>query len=243
LCDVRTPEEFSAGSIPGAVHAPGGQLIQATDQWVGVRNARIVLIDGGENVRAPVVATWLKQLGCDVYVLEGGTKSGLKGTPAKNPPLPDLLKISAADLKRLLEADLCTAFDLGPSMNFRKAHIPGSRWSIRSRLATDAQHAKSSVVLIAQDPDVARLAATELAGIKDVKLLTGGLDAWIQAGNAAEASPEVPPDNECIDYLFFVHDRHAGNREAMKQYLSWETGLMAQLDDQDKASFKVGVSR
>jgi rhodanese-related sulfurtransferase len=68
LCDVRTPEEFKTGSIPGSAHAPGGQLIQATDQWVGVRNARIVLIDGGENIRAPVVASWLKQLGCDACV-------------------------------------------------------------------------------------------------------------------------------------------------------------------------------
>jgi len=78
LCDVRTPEEFDADSIPGAVHAPGGQLIQATDQWVGVRNARIVLIDGGANVRAPVLASWLKQFGCGAWVLEGGVRSTLK---------------------------------------------------------------------------------------------------------------------------------------------------------------------
>ena len=36
LLDVRTPEEFAAGAVPGFAHAPGGQLIQATDQWVGV---------------------------------------------------------------------------------------------------------------------------------------------------------------------------------------------------------------
>lgn len=241
LCDVRTPEEFKAGSIPGAVHAPGGQLIQATDQWVGVRNARIVLIDGGENVRAPVVASWLKQLGCDVYVLEGGVNSGLKGIPAAKPELPDLLPISAAELKQALDTGRCTVFDLGPSMHFRKVHIPGSRWSIRSRLTAAARHAKSSIVLVAEDADVARLAATELftAGIHNVKRLDGGIAAWIQAGYVTDASPEVPADSECIDYLFFVHDRHAGNREAMKQYLAWETGLMAQLDEQDKASFRV----
>ena len=130
-------------------------------------------------------------------------------------------------------------------MNFRKAHIPGSRWSIRPRLAADGKTAKGGIVLVADDTDAARLAATELiaAGIKDVKLLDGGLAAWIKAGYATEASPGVPPDRECIDYLFFVHDRHAGNREAMKQYLAWETGLMAQLDEQDKASFKVGATR
>lgn len=244
LCDVRTPEEFSAGSIPGAVHAPGGQLIQATDQWVGVRNARIVLIDGGEMVRAPVVASWLRQLGCDPYVLEGGVKSPLRGTPAQPRVLPDLVMIPPAELKKALDAGNCTVFDLGHSLHYRKAHIPGSRWSIRSRLAADARNAQGMIVLLAEEAAVARLAAGELlaVGMQDIRLLAGGLKAWSAAGHATEASPDTPPDAECIDYLFFVHDRHAGNREAMKQYLAWETGLMAQLDAQDKASFRIGAA-
>ncbi|HKU70856.1 MAG TPA: rhodanese-like domain-containing protein [Burkholderiales bacterium] len=244
LCDVRTPEEYKAGSLPGALHAPGGQLIQATDQWVGVRNARIVLIDGGENVRAPVVASWLLQLGCDTYVLEGGIRSGLSGMSPVAPALPALPSISAADLKRELESGACAAFDLGYSLAFRKAHVPGSRWSTRTRLAADARKAGQPVVLISDDMDAARLAATELqeAGIKDVKLLAGGLAAWTKAGNATEATPDSPPDADCIDHLFFVHDRHAGNKAAMRQYLAWETGLIAQLDAQDRQAFRVGAS-
>jgi rhodanese-related sulfurtransferase len=241
LIDVRTPEEFRAGTIVGAVHAPGGQLIQATDQWVGVRNARIVLIDSGENVRSPVVASWLKQMGYDIFVLDGGVKSGLKGIAAAKPSLPALLTISAADLKRALDTGRAAAIDLGQSMNFRKAHIPGSRWSIRPRLIAAAQPVNEAIVLVAEDDDIARLAAIDLieAGIGDVRIMAGGLAAWTGAGFATEASPGVPPDIECIDYLFFVHDRHTGNREAMKQYLAWETGLTAKLDDQDRASFKV----
>jgi rhodanese-related sulfurtransferase len=244
LCDVRTPEEFAVGSIPGAQHAPGGQLIQATDQWVGVRNARIVLFDGGENVRAPVVASWLKQLGCDAWVLEGGVKSGLKGLPAAQPSLPSLANISIAGLKKALDDESCSVFDLGASMSFRKAHIPGSRWSTRAHLAADARNAKKSIVLVADDAAIARLAAVDLleAGITDVRLLDGGLAAWTKAGHATEATPDSPPDAECIDYLFFVHDRHTGNKAAMKQYLAWETGLMAQLDDQDKSAFRIGAS-
>ena len=244
LCDVRTPEEFAAGTLPGAVHAPGGQLIQATDQWVGVRNARIVLVDD-ERVRAPVVASWLKQLGCDVYVLDAGIRSGLKAQPSAMPALAALATVSARDLKRALDAGSCTVFDLGASMSFRKAHIPGSRWSIRPRIAAAARNAQGTVVLVpGENTDVARLAASELiaAGITQVKLLDGGLAAWSNAGYATEASPEVPSDAECIDYLFFVHDRHAGNREAMKQYLAWETGLLAQLDEQDRQSFRVGMA-
>jgi rhodanese-related sulfurtransferase len=241
LLDVRTPEEFAAGSLPGAAHAPGGQLVQATDQWVGVRNARIVLADS-EGVRAPAVAVWLKQLGCDVYVLEGGVNSGLKlPVPAKT-ALPALPIISATELKAVLAAGTCKAFDLGPSMNYRKQHVPGSCWSSRSRLVKDAGDAKA-VVLITRDTDVAMAAAIDLqeAGIANVKLLEGGLAAWTNAGHSLESSPAVPADAECIDYLFFVHDRHLGNREAMKQYLAWETGLIAQLDEQDRGAFQVGM--
>jgi rhodanese-related sulfurtransferase len=245
LCDVRTPEEFAAGAIPGSVHAPGGQLIQATDQWIAVRNARIVLIDGGEAVRAPVVASWLKQLGCDAWVLEGGTKSGIRGSAPSGQALPDVPRLTAADLREALNAGRCAVFDLGASMSFRKAHVPGSRWSIRPRLAVDAARAQETVVLVADEPDLARLAATELldAGMKNVKRLDGGLSAWTRAGYATEASPSVPADADCIDHLFFVHDRHAGNREAMRQYLAWETGLIAQLDEQERAAFRIGSPR
>lgn len=240
LCDVRTPEEFARGSIAGAQHAPGGQLIQATDQWVGVRNSRIVLIDGGETVRAPVVASWLAQLGCEAYVLEGGVHAKLKVPPPPAPVLPTLQAIEPAALRSLIDAGACTVFDVGASMSYRKAHVPGSRWSIRTRIASDAKDAKQPVVLVG-DTEVAQLAACELldAGMRDVRLLRGGVAAWAAAGLATEASPDSPPDRDCIDFLFFVHDRHAGNREAMKQYLAWETGLMAQLGEQDKSVFRL----
>ncbi|MGE5524862.1 MAG: rhodanese-like domain-containing protein [Rhodospirillaceae bacterium] len=242
LLDVRTPEEYASGSLPGAVHAPGGQLIQATDQWVGVRNARIILVDS-ERVRAPVVASWLKQLGCHVYVLDGGVAAPVRGIPAAQPLLPDVPTISAAQLNEALGSGLVSVFDLGPSMSFRKAHIPGSHWSIRPRLVHDARRADGRVVIVADDVGMARVAAVDLleAGITHVERLDGGLPAWTAAGFPTAASPDVPPDGDCIDYLFFVHDRHAGNKAAMRQYLAWETGLMAQLDPQDLSAFKVGV--
>ena len=51
-------------------HAPGGQLIQATDSFVGVLNGKIVLIDDGELLRASLTASWLKQMGFDVYIFD-----------------------------------------------------------------------------------------------------------------------------------------------------------------------------
>src|SRR5699024_4499698 len=69
LCDIRTKNEFTASQWPQTVrHTPGGQLVQATDEFIGVRNAAIVLIDT-DGIRAPLVASWLKQLGWKVYLL------------------------------------------------------------------------------------------------------------------------------------------------------------------------------
>ena len=241
LCDVRTPEEFAAGSIPGALHTPGGQLIQTTDQWAGVRNARLVLLDGGEQVRAPVVASWLRQLGCDAYVLEGGVKAPVAGNAAAPAALPKLAEWGAAELQQALQNKVCTVFDLRPSMEFRKAHIPGSRWSIRPRLPEDARGASLPIVLIAEHADVARLAATELPESQrsEVKLLAGGWQAWLAAGGATTSTPADPPDADCIDFLFFVAQRHHGDKAAARQYLAWEMNLLQQLDAEERAAFKL----
>ena len=75
--DVREPAEYAAGHYPGAISAPGGQLVQATDQYAGTLGARIVLADDNE-VRAVMTASWLKQMGWrDVAVLpEAGDEKG-----------------------------------------------------------------------------------------------------------------------------------------------------------------------
>ena len=59
--DVRTPEEYAAGHLPGFGSAPGGQLVQETDVCAAVRGARIALADGGpasDGVRAAMTAHW-----------------------------------------------------------------------------------------------------------------------------------------------------------------------------------------
>ena len=53
------------------------------------------------------------------------------------------------------------------------------------------------------------------------------------------ATPDDPPDADCIDFLFFTHGRHEGNAEAARQYLAWEIGLIAQLDAQERGVFRI----
>ena len=90
LFDVRHPEEYETGHLPGSLSAPGGQLVQATDRYVGVLRARLVLIDD-TGVRATMTASWLRQMGWDeVFVLAGGLAGKLESgpDPAIRPPAP-----------------------------------------------------------------------------------------------------------------------------------------------------------
>ncbi|ANN66078.1 rhodanese-like domain-containing protein [Bordetella bronchialis] len=242
LCDVRTEEEYAAGTLAGAQHTPGGQLIQATDQYIGVRNARLVLIDS-EGVRAPVVASWLRQMGWEACVLHEGVAADV-AAPFMAADLPALPHIAAAELPGALR-DGAVLVDVRPGMAYRKGHIAGARWSIRPRLARLGLPAGARVVLLATDAAVAALAARELAalGITQVRLNMETSDAWRAAGLAIEAGDDVPADEDCIDYLFFVHDRHDGNKAAARQYLAWETNLIHQIDEQERSIFRFPVHR
>jgi rhodanese-related sulfurtransferase len=86
--DVRDAEEYTAGHLPGFRHYPGGQLVQETDMAAPVRGARIVLTDD-KGVRADMTASWLAQMGWDVYVLEGGYAGTLEVGPPLALPKPD----------------------------------------------------------------------------------------------------------------------------------------------------------
>lgn len=239
LCDVRTVEEFAEGSLPGAQHTPGGQLIQSTDLYVGVRQARLVLIDS-DGVRAPIVASWLRQLGHEAYVLAGGVSSGL-ALPALEAAASEALPlITAQGLADALKDDAIVLIDLRPSMVYRKGHIAGSRWSIRSRLAAEIAGEQRPLVLLADDPRLAAFAALELPAAQRARtrLLDGGLGAWRAAGFAVQENAHTPSDAHCIDFLFFTHDRHSGNKDAARQYLAWEIGLLAQMSEDEIASLK-----
>ncbi|MEM7744558.1 MAG: rhodanese-like domain-containing protein [Pseudomonadota bacterium] len=247
LFDVRDATDRAADSTEivalrdqhGVVHAPGGQLVQATDRWVGVRGARIVVLDT-EGLRAPVIAAWLARLGHDVAVLEGGL-AALEGLAARLVPGPSTIDPLPTLSVDELEGALATTqvIDLRSSAAFRAGHVPGSFWSSRPRVGYVA--GRGLHVLIADDSVVAALAANDLraAGIGEILLLEGGIDAWQAAGLPMDQTPMSPPDAERIDFIFHTHDRHSGNLAASQAYLDWEVGLIARLHPDERAVFRV----
>ncbi|MBR0829243.1 thiosulfate sulfurtransferase [Bradyrhizobium manausense] len=86
--DVRDAEEYARGHLAGFRHYAGGQLVQEIDMAAPVRGARIVLTDD-RRVRADMTASWLAQMGWEVYVLEGGYDGALEVGPPIVLPKPD----------------------------------------------------------------------------------------------------------------------------------------------------------
>jgi len=89
LYDVRLPDAYAAGHLPGFRNAQGGQLVQETDHFAPVRGARIVLADD-LGPRADMTASWLAQLGWEVFVLDAAfadsLETGPDGAPAPRGP-------------------------------------------------------------------------------------------------------------------------------------------------------------
>jgi len=241
--DIRSAEEFAAATLAGAAHAPGGQLIQATDQYLGVRNSRLILLDH-EQVRAPVVASWLYQLGFDVALLEAGIDTDLRlGTAPTILPADALAPADIAELARQLEQKTAVLIDIRSSAAFRQRHVAGSHWSVRARLGSLLKALpvlSHQVALIADSAELATLAAQDVreAGVAQV-VWVDGLSALIEAGFPLNENGALPVDADRIDYLFFVHDRHEGNRQAAEQYLAWETALIGQCRHDELRAFRL----
>lgn len=237
VLDVRDPAEFAALRRPGSRNAPGGQLVQATDAWVGVRGARIALLDD-DGVRARMTGAWLRQMGHrDVFVVDGG----LEGA---TPPIP---QPSADPVGMIMPDELAAGrdgteiVDVARSIDYRAGHISGAVWGIRTRLGRLRRELSGArrVVVTSPDGTLARLAVAELQELTaaPVLALAGGTQAWAAAGNEIASDRSVPPDSECVDFYLRPYDRNEGVEAAMQTYLTWEIDLIGEIERDGTVTF------
>ncbi|MDF0732121.1 rhodanese-related sulfurtransferase [Pseudomonas entomophila] len=235
LFDVRTPEEYAAGHLPGSRSTPGGQLVQETDHNASVRGARLVLVDD-DGVRANMSASWLAQMGWQVAVLDGLSAADFSETgdwQAPLPALPSVSEISAEQLDTWLAEGGTVVLDFTASANYVKRHIPGAHWAIRAQLpqALERLPVAERYVATCGSSLLARFAALDLQALTrtPVYLLTGGTARWVAAGKPVE-SGETHLAVPRSDRYRRPYEGTDNPREAMQGYLDWEFGLIAQLE-------------
>ncbi len=247
--DVRTPEEYDAGHVQGARSAPGGQLVQETDHQAPVRGARVVLCDN-DGVRANMSASWLAQMGWEVFVLDGLDADDFKTTQPPTLHLPEpggeVVTMDVAQLKTLL-ADRnshTVVLDFSTSAQFVKGHIQNAWWMLRTQLKTclSTAHKGYRYVLTCHDGSVSKFAAPDVqalvkAGVP-VAWLEGGNAAWTAAGHSLHAG-ERQMGAERVDRYRRPYEGTDNPVEAMQGYLDWEFGLVAQLGRDGTHHFRV----
>jgi rhodanese-related sulfurtransferase len=249
LLDVRSPEEYAAGHLPGTRSAPGGQLVQATDAYVGTLNARLVLVDD-DGVRALMTASWLLQLGWDeIYVLANALSGATLETGSEPRQIlavesAEATTIAAPELKALLDRAGTLVLDFATSLQYRDAHIPGAWFAIRSRLTATLPTLPWHERIVTTSPDgvLAKLAALDLAALTKtpVQALAGGTAAWRAAG-----FPILPGAEQMAspaeDVWYRPYDRARDQEAAMKEYLTWEVDLVRQIERDGDTRFRILV--
>lgn len=248
IFDIRSRDEFLAGHLQDAKWVLGVQLVQATDVYVGVRNARIVVVDDTA-VRATMTASWLIQMGwrdIAIYQLDperDDIKEGMEIDRPSPVSTDSKSRVSPKVLHGMHRDQDVAIIDLALSPNYIKGHIPGARFAIRSKLhdlTNDLQH-KKKIVLTSEDGTLAELARQEFVSAFSVPVfvLGGGTAAWSSAGLSLESgwSNLNPPGDLWIEPYDYQSPEEI-NRQ-MQRYIDWEIGLTDQVREDASIVFSV----
>jgi rhodanese-related sulfurtransferase len=231
LLDVRLPGEFESGHLADAISAPGCQLIECSEDWIGVRNGRILLIDE-DGVRARVVAHWLKKLGYpEVAVLSVDFKPEMNDL--RHPVSIEHSNKYPTCLVDSINSDTLV-LDLSPSTVFQRHHLPGALWFIRSHLKEIIDRIPHRQIVVMDDDEgqLARLVVEDLAksGRKEVYLLDGDLESWRSSGGSIESG-----DNGMLttkDDCYYASPHSEIEKMRMKKaYMDWQSDIDLKIID------------
>ena len=138
------PRSFWRATCRASASAPGGQLVQATDRYIGTLRARLVLVDD-DGVRAAMTASWLKQMALhEVAVLDGRSAGRLRPRawrPVRGRARPRPARRCATARSRRPASARCAggrpdaAPRSHPQRRLRAGHIAGAWHGVRTRLA------------------------------------------------------------------------------------------------------------
>jgi len=244
--DIRTREEYQTGHQEGWRWAPGGQLVQATDEFLATRHARIVIADW-DGVRALTTAAWLVQLGgYEIYLYKPESGIALvtgEETVKVQPPRLATKGLRPNQANQLIQHQGVTVFDVDKRRKYEKLHIPGAYFSTPQRLVEFlSEKAPAGVIITSSDGVLAQTVASELAWIskREVRYILGGTRQWIKDGLPTQTGSDnvlTGEDDQAIS-PYVLRDLEARNT-GFRTYLDWELGLVEQLERDGSREMKL----
>lgn len=218
----------------------GGQLLMHFENFIGTRNARIVLIDDPHRLRATLTAFWLTQLNqAEIYILDDTLVPEAlapSSAPEANTVTGTATPLNAAALLTLYRDHAAEIIDVSPSIDFERAHIPGARFLLPASLTplTDIVASPRQLVFTSTDGTAAQLAAHD-AAIRwpqhAISWLQNGNQGWQQSGQQLQAHYVnadllTPFDDDWNSVMRIFGPRR---NEAWIDYLQWEKSFSARV--------------
>jgi rhodanese-related sulfurtransferase len=238
IFDVTTKKSLK-DKVSFIKNVPGGQLVQATDNFVGVLNSQIILLDEGDLVRSGITALWLKKLNFDCYVLDVKHEE-IKNLNFKNNKEYESQTAQKLTLNELKNMRSILIFDIRNSVDFCKSRLKQSTWLNRCNLKDYNNLIKKNVILVCDD--LHKLSLIQ----KDLNIKFPDIDIKVYYWDEIDKdkfseyfdTSEIQMNKNFIDFNFHTYLRHNGNKEHATQYLKWETGLLNRMDKEETSFFK-----
>jgi hydroxyacylglutathione hydrolase len=190
--DVRPNEQYAVGHVPGSVNiALSGQFASWAGAILGLSSRPVLIADTDDQISEARMR--LARIGLETE--RGYLKNGIKDWQEAGFELPQLPQISHQELNDLFKQGRIDVLDVRREPEWFAGHIEGANWWPLDRFKVSppeidlsrplAVHCKSGY------RSMIACSLLERAGFRNVINLTGGFDAWQQAGLPVEVEKPV----------------------------------------------------
>jgi len=180
--DIRPPEQFAAGHVPGSVNiALSGQFATWAGTILGLSSRPVLIADSPDQLAEARLR--LARVGIEAE--RGYLEGGVAGWKAAGFDLAQLSEISVNDLRQQLTKDKIRVLDVRREPEWMAGHIDGADWwpLDRFRVSPPEVDLTQPLAVHCQSGYRSMIACSLLqrAGFKNVVNVSGGFSAWQQA--------------------------------------------------------------
>ncbi|MCH7706222.1 MAG: MBL fold metallo-hydrolase [Chloroflexi bacterium] len=192
LVDLRTAEAFGEGHVPGSYAVPFGDSFATWVGWVMPWGSQLAFLADDSSQHEALVRQLIR-IGYDNFI--GYIESGIEGWESAGYTTASVARVSADELRVQIDGETPTlVLDVRQRYEWRAGRIPAA---VNIELGELQEHLEGlprgfPLVSACASGVRATTAASILMreGFSDVKLLTGGTNAWLDAGYPAERGAE-----------------------------------------------------